>query len=257
MRLATWNINGMKARLDYARHFVREVAPDVVGLQELKMTDEQFPHDAFRELGYSAFTHGKKGWNGVAVLCRGDATVEQVGLPGQEAAGARLLTVNWRDISFTTIYCPNGKSVDHGDFEKKLGWLDALLAHLSASHEPSRPAVLCGDFNVVPAPLDSWNEAGLGGEIFHTEAERQRIARLRSWGWVDTYRARHPDEPGFTWWDYRGGAFHKQQGLRIDLLWATPPVADRVREASVDRKWRKKIEGLIASDHAPLWVDLG
>jgi exodeoxyribonuclease-3 len=256
MRIATWNINGMKARLGYLLRWLDEARPDVVGLQELKMVEEQFPFEALSNAGYHAAVHGQKSWNGVAVLSREPAEVTQLGLPGQEEMGARLITVNTGGLSFTTIYCPNGKTLDHDDFAGKLEWFDTLYDHLDKTHDPKDDVVVCGDFNIVPAAIDSWNEEKLGGGIFHTEDERSRLARLLDWGLVDLYRATLPDEPGFTWWDYRAGAFHKKQGLRIDLVLASQSVAERVEAVHFERRWRKKLDGMIASDHAPLWIDL-
>lgn len=257
MRIATWNINGMKARLEYVPHFLREVAPDLLGLQELKMTDAQFPHEALRPLGYHAVTHGQKSWNGVAVLSREPVEVLQAGLPGQEEMGARLLSVRAPGgLRFTTVYCPNGKSVDHADYGRKLEWFDALGGWVE-SLDADADAVLCGDFNIVPAPIDSWDEARLGGGIFHTEAERARFGRLLDHGLHDAWRRARPDDPGHSWWDYRAGAFHKRQGLRIDLVLTTGRLAERVVDVGLDRRWRKKIDGLVPSDHTPVWVDLG
>ncbi|MEC7519549.1 MAG: exodeoxyribonuclease III [Myxococcota bacterium] len=256
MRIATWNINGMRARIDYVQHWLRAVDPDVVGFQELKMEDEKFPHDAFTELGYQVVTHGQKSWNGVAVLSKGDAEVVQRGLPGQESVGARLLSVKTGGMTFITVYCPNGKTIDHEDFQGKLAWYDALSDYVESQHRPDEPLVLTGDFNIVPAPIDSWNEKKLAGNIFHTDEERQRMARLLDWGFVDAWRETKPEEPGHSWWDYRAGAFHKRQGLRIDLVLVTAPLAARVEDVHVERDWRKKVEGLTPSDHAPVWVDL-
>ena len=256
MRIATWNINGMRARLDYVRHWLEAVSPDVVGFQELKMKDDQFPHEAFGELGYRVLTHGQKGWNGVAILSKEPAEARQVGLPGQEDFGSRLLAAEVGGLTFITVYCPNGKSVTHDDFPAKLAWFDSLRSYLDDTFTPEKPVVLVGDFNVVPAAIDSYNEDKLSGHIFHTDEERKRIASLLDWGLVDLWRAERPDEPGHTWWDYRAGAFHKKMGLRIDLLLATPPVADRVRDVGFDRGWRKKVDGLTPSDHAPVWADL-
>lgn len=256
MRIATWNINGLRARVDYIQHWLRAVAPDVVGFQELKLEDERFPHEAFADLGYRALTHGQKSWNGVAVLTKEPATAVQVGLPGQEELGARLLAVDVSGITFVTLYCPNGKSVEHEDFRKKLAWFDGLASFVEERFGADQPLVLCGDFNVVPAPIDSWNERKLADGIFHTDEERARIARLLDWGLVDLWRAKKPDEPGHTWWDYRAGSFHKRQGLRIDLVLGTGPIAERVRDVHVERDWRKKVDGLTPSDHAPVWVDL-
>jgi exodeoxyribonuclease-3 len=256
MRLATWNVNGIRARLDFVLHWLRARQPDVVGLQELKVADERFPLAELEAAGYRVATHGQKAWNGVAILSRTSIEVTQTGLPGQEPFGARMLTADVAGLSFTTIYCPNGKGVEHADFPRKLAWLDALAAHFTSRHDPSRPVALCGDFNVVPAPIDSWDEERLAGTIFHTDDERGRLRRILDWGFVDTFREKHPETKAFSWWDYRGGAFHRNAGLRIDLLLATRPLIDRVREVTIDRDWRKKQEGRTPSDHTPVIVDL-
>lgn len=256
MRIATWNVNGLRARLDFVLHWLDARRPDVVGLQELKLADEHFPHDELAARGYRAAVHGQKGWNGVAILAREPLEVSQQGLPGQEQLGARLLTARVAGLAFTTVYAPNGKSVDHEDFPRKLEWFDALRAHWSAHHGAAEPAVLCGDLNVCPSGLDSWDEAKLAGNIFHTDAERTRFRALLDAGLVDLFRERHPGEQAFSWWDYRGGAFHRKQGLRIDFLLATPPVLERVRSVEIDREYRKKKDGLTASDHAPVLADL-
>ena len=256
MRIATWNVNGLRARQDFVLHWLRERRPDVVGLQELKLTDEQFPSDVFESVGYSALTHGQKAWNGVAILSRKPAELLQRGLPGQQDLGARLVTAQVEDLSFTTVYCPNGKSTDHEDFPRKLAWFDALAEHLAEHAGDDRPAVVCGDFNICPAAIDSWDEEGHRGRIFHTEKERERFQRLLAPGFEDVFRARHPDAREFSWWDYRGGAFHRGWGLRIDLLLATRSAMERVRAVEIDRDYRKKKDGLTASDHAPVIADL-
>jgi exodeoxyribonuclease-3 len=256
MRIATWNVNGLGARLEFVLHWLRARQPDVVGLQELKLTDDKFPHDELGAAGYHAVSHGQKSWNGVAILSREPGRVTQTGLPGQEDLGARLLTAEVGGLSFTTVYVPNGKSTGHDDFPRKLAWLDALAAHFRERHVPHDPLVLCGDFNICPAPIDSWNEAGLAGRIFHTVEERARFRALIDLGLVDTFREKYPDEQVFSWWDYRAGAFHRGMGLRIDLLLASSPVMARVREVRTDRDYRKKKEGMTASDHAPVIADL-
>jgi exodeoxyribonuclease-3 len=256
VRVATWNVNGLKARLDFLLLWLQERGPDVVGIQELKLADEQFPHAAFEKVGYHALVHGQKAWNGVAILSRAPARLLQRGLPGQEAFGARLLAAEVDGIAFTTAYVPNGKHVGHADFPAKLAWLDALAAHVGQGFDPARPAILCGDFNVCPGALDSWNEAELRGTIFHTDEERARLARLLAGGLHDAFRERNPALQAFSWWDYRGGAFHRRQGLRIDLVLATPPLLGRVRTVEIDRDWRKKHDALIPSDHAPVVMEL-
>jgi exodeoxyribonuclease-3 len=254
MRVATWNVNGLRARLDFLIHWLASRSPDVVGIQELKLADDQFPHDVLRAAGYRAAAFGQKSWNGVAILAREEPVVTLRGLPGQEGQGARLLSADVGGLSFTTVYVPNGKSVDHEDFPGKLAWLDALVAHLAAAG--GGPRIVCGDFNLVPGPLDTWDEASLRGQIFHTDAERERFARLLATGLCDVFREKLPDARAFSWWDYRGGAFHRGQGLRIDLLLASPDAMARVKSIEIDREYRKKKHGLIASDHAPVVADL-
>lgn len=256
MRIATWNINGLRARQDFVLHWLRARQPDVVGLQELKLSDDQFPHDVFAAEGYEALTHAQKAWNGVAILSRKPAKLTQAGLPGQEEFGARLISAEVEGLSFTTGYFPNGKNTGHEDFPRKLAWLDSLAQHFEQQHSADAPTILCGDFNLCPSAIDSWNEEALSGAVFHTDAERERFRRLIDWGFIDVYRERHPDTQDFSWYDYRGGAFHKKQGLRIDFVLATQSAASRVTNIEIDRDYRKKKDGLTASDHCPVFADL-
>jgi len=256
MLLATWNVNGMRARLEFVLRWLEERRPDVVGLQELKVVDDRFPRAEIEAAGYHVATHGQKAWNGVAILSRTPLEVTRVGLPGQDEFGARMLTAEVGGISFTTLYCPNGKGVEHADFPRKLAWLDALASHFASEHDPARPVALCGDFNVCPAALDTHDEAKLRGTIFHTDDERARFRRLLDWGFHDAFRERHPDLKAFSWWDYRGGSFHRDRGLRIDFMLATPPLMARVGAATIDREFRKKLDGMTPSDHTPVMVEL-
>ena len=252
MRIATWNVNGLRARLDLLQLWLRERSPDLVGIQEIKLVEEQLPRAAIEAAGYRAVVHGQKAWNGVAILSREEAMVTRKGLPGQEDFGARLICVESAGLSFVTIYCPNGKHTGHDDFPRKLAWLDALHDYFQRNHDPDRPVVLCGDFNICPDPLDSWNEDGLKGSIFHTDEERARFRRLLDWGFRDLFRAQRPDERAFTWWDYRAGAFPRNEGLRLDFLLATRCVTERLQSVEIDRDYRKKKDGLTPSDHAPV-----
>ncbi|MBW2495061.1 MAG: exodeoxyribonuclease III [Deltaproteobacteria bacterium] len=256
MRVATWNINGLRARLEFALHWLKERQPDVVGLQELKLTDDQFPREPFEALGYHVASHGQKAWNGVAILSREPARVIQRGLPGQSEMGARLLSAEIGDLLFTTVYCPNGKDIDHEDFPKKLAWFDDLARHFEQVADRERPAILCGDFNVCPAAIDSHAGERAEGQIFHTEEERKRYRSLLECGFTDVFRALHPNEVAFSWWDYRGGAFHRKLGLRIDFLLANATALPRVAAVAIDRDFRKKKDGLTPSDHAPVFADL-
>lgn len=251
MRVATWNVNGLRSRLDFLKLWLKQRRPDVVALQELKLEDAKFPHDELAAEGYFAAVHGQKAWNGVAVLARTKPEIVQKGLPGQGELGSRLLTAEVGALVVTSVYCPNGKSVDHEDFPRKLAWFETLVDHLEAGAMSARPAVVGGDFNVCPQGIDSWNEAG---KIFHTRRERRRFQGLLDLGFSDLYRRMYPDRQAFTWWDYRAGSFHKNRGLRIDFLLGSTAV--ELREAVIDREFRKKQGELKPSDHAPLWVDL-
>ena len=184
MRIATWNVNGLRARMDFIAHWLKSRAPDVLGLQEVKVSDEDFPYDDFRALGYHAVVHGQKGWNGVAVLSRTPAEAETWGLPGRENDGARLLRVRVSGLHFATVYCPNGKTLNHPDFPLKLAWLEALCDHLS---DVDRDAafVIGGDFNIVPAALDCWQGTAADGSIFCTTDERSRYRSLLDLGLTD------------------------------------------------------------------------
>ncbi|MGE4649683.1 MAG: exodeoxyribonuclease III [Myxococcota bacterium] len=256
MRIATWNVNGLRARLDFVLHWLRERQPDVVGLQELKASDDKFPHEALSEAGYHATVHGQKAWNGVAVLSREPGETLQRGLPGQEDLGARLITTRVGGIGFTTVYCPNGKTLEHEDFGRKLAWFEALSDHLSPGGDPDAGEVLCGDFNVCPGALDSWHAEAGDGAIFHTEEERARLQALLDRGFTDLFRVLHPEARDYSWWDYRHGGFHKGHGLRIDFLLGNRPIVDRLRSVEIDRDYRKKRDDLTPSDHAPVVADL-
>ncbi len=263
MRIATWNINGLRARLDYLALWLEDRQPDLVGLQELKLDDPSFPHRELESLGYQATVHGQKSWNGVAILSRSMRAFDvERGLLGQEDLGSRLLSARFVDPSdgglgefeFCTVYCPNGKHLAHADFQLKLDWYEALILRQSARSVDHQ--ILCGDFNLCPDSLDSWSEDLLAGGIFHTEDERTRFQRLLATGLEDLYRVVEPEGNQFSWWDYRAGAFHKNQGLRIDFLLGSRGVAGRAAKVWTDRDYRKKKDGMIASDHAPVIVDV-
>ena len=255
MRVATWNINGLRARLDFIKLWLDARAPNVVGLQELKTPTEDFPHQFFADLGYQALVHGQKSWNGVAILTNLPAQLKQTGLPGEDQWGSRLITAEIDGVlEFTTVYCPNGKSVDHADYSNKLTWYDSLLNHWQTGQHERR--ILCGDFNIVPRAIDSWRGDAAQGDVFHTDDERQRLQALMDSGLTDLYRHLNPDAQTFSWWDYRGGAFHRKQGLRIDFLLGTDAAVKNTEDVVIDRDFRKKQDGLTASDHAPVYADL-
>ena len=255
MRIATWNVNGLRARIDFIQLWLQDRQPDVVGLQELKTPTEDFPHELFEGLGYTTHVHGQKSWNGVAILSKLPMQHVHSGLPGEDDWGARLITSEIDGkLEFTTVYCPNGKTVSHEDYPNKLRWYDSLAAHWQNSAHPAR--VLCGDFNIVPTAQDSWRADAADGDIFHTDEERTRLGTLMDQGMIDLFRQKYPDSGEFSWWDYRGGAFHRKQGLRIDFILGTQAILDLTDEVMIDRDYRKKKDGLTASDHAPVIADI-
>lgn len=256
MKIATWNVNGLRARLDFIKLWIESRQPDVVGFQELKTQDEDFPYDEFQALGYNVEIHAQKSWNGVAILSRDAIDVEQRGLPGEDDFGARLITGKTMGLCFTTVYVPNGKDVDHDDYPAKVRWLESLAAHWQDARAEDAAAVLCGDFNIVPTALDSWRGESGDGRIFHTADERARFNAITDLGLLDLYREKYPEEQKFSWWDYRGGSFHRGHGLRIDFLLGTPAVVSRLEDCWIDRDFRKKQDGLTASDHAPVIAEL-
>ncbi len=247
MTIATWNVNGLRTRLDFVLRWLNERQPDLVGLQELKLPDEEFPRKAFEDAGYHAAPYGQQGRNGVAVLSRKPLVVVRRGLPGQEELGARLITADAGDLSFTTVYCPSGKSVDHADYRRKLEWFESLLLHFIEQHNP-RATMLCGDFNLVPAPIDSWKKAA--GVDFETA---DRFEKLLAWGFTDLFRQyRGPSAEEFSFWSRRVKGdvlFRRHQGIRIDFLLGTADVVKRLRHVKIDCEYRKKKDG---SDHAPV-----
>ena len=254
MRIATWNINGLRARKEFLRNWLTERQPDLVGLQELKIQEEDFPYDFFKGLGYDSFVYGQKSWNGVAVLSKTNGKLVKKGLEGQEHVGARLITIEVDELQFTTCYCPNGKNIEHPDYNAKLSWYDGLISMFKNNEH--RHQILCGDFNIVTRPTDSWRGDQATGEIFHTLEERLRMSQLIDTGLKDIYLNIHTDKQLFTWWDYRGGAFHRKQGLRIDTILATEGIVHRTKDFVIDRDFRKKKGELTPSDHAPVYIDI-
>ncbi len=254
MKVATWNVNSIRARLERVVPWLEAVRPDVLLMQESKVTDEQFPREAIEALGYQLATHGQRTYNGVAVLARAPIEVLSRGYAdGGDDSEARFLDARVGGVRFLCAYVPNGKEIGSPHWEKKLAWLDRLRGYLEARCTTAEPIVLGGDLNVAPEAADVANpDAWASSVLFHPEA-REALARVTRWGLVDAFRLRHPEPGLYSWWDYRMLAFPKNDGLRIDHLLVTPPVVPRVREASIDRNARK---GKQPSDHAPVLLEL-
>ena len=257
MILATWNVNGVRARAQRLVEWLDERKPDVVCLQELKVKEDEFEHEILERVGYRAAIVGQPGWNGVAVLAREAPVIVTRGLEGQDEVGARFVVARAAGLEIGSAYIPNGKTTKDPEYRMKLAWLEALASFIEsrvAGSAAGAPFVLAGDFNVCTTDLDSYLGERGRGTIFHTDEERGFMARIASAGLVDVYRAKYPNEPGYSWWDYRMGAFHRKLGMRLDIVFASAPVARRVKDVFVDREFRKKskISGALPSDHAPV-----
>lgn len=257
MRLVTWNVNSLKARQARVEAWLAEHAPDVCCLQETKCSDAAFPADAFAALGYSSAHHGNGRWNGVAILSRVGLEDARAGFFDDEAGSieeCRILAATCAGVRVLSVYVPNGRVVDSEHYAAKLVWLGRLrteLARVAGEH------VVCGDFNVAPGDADVFDPAAFVGSTHVTAAERAALQDLLDDGLVDALRRVHPEGTGpFTWWDYRAGAFHKGQGMRIDLALCSAGIASRLTGVFVDREARKKgAFDAAPSDHAPLVVD--
>lgn len=250
MKLATWNVNLIRARQERLLAWLQRVEPDVVCLQELKVTDEFFPFEAIREAGYWAAVFGQKTYNGVAILSRSEPMDIQRGMDdGADDPQARLLAATIAGIRVVSAYFPNGKIVGSQHYAYKLAWMRRLREYLQTRFKPSEPLVLCGDFNVAPDDSDVARPDVWANSVLCHVAVRQALEGLRGWGLVDVFRTHHPEGGIYSWWDYRMLAFPKNDGLRIDHIFATEPLAARCVSAEVDRQERK---GAKPSDHAPV-----
>lgn len=256
MRLATWNVNSLKARLERVEAWLGEASPDVLCIQETKLADDAFPALALGALGYDGVHHGQGRWNGVAILSRVgiDDVVHGFADGGPPDAEARLLTARCGSTVVITAYAPNGRAVGHEQFHYKLAWFDRLAAHLDAVADPGDDVVVCGDLNIAPEDRDVWDVRAIHGATHITDDERARFQRLLDWGLVDAFRRCYPDDDRlFTWWDYRAGNFHKHKGMRIDHALVSQSLATRLSWSLVDRNARK---GTGPSDHAPLLIEV-
>jgi exodeoxyribonuclease III len=267
MRIVTWNVNSLKARQGRVRHWLEVWEPDIVCLQETKLSDEAFEALAadplaLDDLGYAATHHGQGRWNGVAILSRVGLDDVHVGFEDDQAPDdeARLLWATCGGVRVASVYVPNGRGLDDDHYTYKLAFLDRLRAQLDDREDPGAEVILCGDFNIAPEDRDVWDPDVFVGATHVSQPERDRLRALVDWGLVDTHRAAHDADGLFTYWDYRGGAFHKRQGMRIDFLLASAPLAERAADVRIDREERKpkgNPAGGAPSDHAPLVGDFG
>jgi len=256
VRVATWNVNSVKQRVPRLLPWLDERQPDVVCLQEVKLTQEAFAELLGSELaarGYAFAAHGQPQWNGVAILSRAGLDDVRAGLPGEPGfpgPEARAVSASCGGIRVYSVYVPNGRTPDSEHYQYKLAWLAALTDAVAAD---GAATLVCGDMNIAPADADVYDPAAYAGHTHVTPPERAALGDLEALGLHDVIRDRWPDSRVFTYWDYRAGMFHQDLGMRIDLILAGDPVATRARAAWVDRKARK---GTAPSDHAPVILDL-
>jgi exodeoxyribonuclease-3 len=255
MKIATFNVNGVNGRLPVLLRWLREEAPDIACLQELKAPPEKFPAASLKKASYGAIWHGQKGWNGVAILARGANPVERRrGLPGDpEDLHSRYIEAAIGDLIVGCLYLPNGNPAPGPRFDYKLRWFDRLTKHAKKLLASKAPVILAGDYNVMPTDLDVYKPERWRDDALFRPETRKAFAKLAAQGWTDAIRSRHPDERIYTFWDYFRNAWPRDAGLRIDHLLLSPSIADRLVDAGVDRQvrgWEK------ASDHAPTWVTL-
>ena len=267
MRIATWNVNSLRARLDKVTWWLERARPDVLLMQETKLADADAPVLAFRMAGYELAHHGEGRWNGVAIASRvgiaGLVTNFGAPLPAARTpevpddepfAEARMIAGACGGITVVGIYAPNGRTVGSPFYRAKLAWYEQLGRWLAETQDAAAVIVLGGDFNVAPADVDVWDPRRAHGGTHVSGPERAAFARLCEWGLVDAYRLHHREPERYTWWDYRAGNFQRNEGMRIDHLLVTRPVAERVVRAEIDREARKGKP--IPSDHAPLLIDI-
>jgi exodeoxyribonuclease III len=255
MRIATFNINGINGRLSLLLEWLESTRPDVVCLQELKAPDEKFPEAALERAGYGAVWHGQKSWNGVAILQRGRVPVEtRRGLPGDpDDTHSRYIEAAVNGVLVGCIYLPNGNPAPGPKFDYKLAWFERLQAHAQSLLDAKVPAVLAGDYNVMPTDIDVYAPERWRDDALFRPEVREAFAKLVAQGWTDAVRTLHPDKRIYTFWKYWRNSFGRDAGLRIDHFLLSPAVAKRLSLCGVDREARAQ-EG--SSDHGPVWIEL-
>ncbi len=250
MLIATWNINSIRMRLARLQQWLERRRPDVVCLQETKVVDEDFPLDLLRALGYQCSFRGEKSYNGVAILSLVPPAELEASLPGDGPdAPRRFLAGTIGGIRIINVYAPNGSEVGSDKYAFKLDWYRRLRRHLDERAHPQEKVLVCGDFNVAPEDRDVWDPEQWRGQILCSDPERGAFRELLAWGLTDTLRMLRPEPGIYTWWDYRGGAFHRGWGLRIDHILMSAPLAQQCALVEIDREERK---GEKPSDHAPV-----
>jgi exodeoxyribonuclease-3 len=250
VKIATWNVNSIIAREPVVLRWLEQTRVDVLCLQETKCTDERFPRAGFERLGYKVESHGQPTYNGVAIVSREAAADVQRGFPGEEEGShSRLIGATVGGVRVVNVYVPNGQSVGTEKYKFKLGWLKRLREFFDDDYWPDDDVLVCGDFNVAPEDRDVHDPELWRGRILFSEPEKKAIERVREWGFTDAFRLHEQRHGFYSWWDYRAGGFRRNQGLRIDHVWVSEPLAARCRNAWIDKEprgWERP------SDHTPV-----
>lgn len=253
MRIATWNVNSIRARLDHVERWLRQAHPDILCLQETKVEDSSFPTDTFSRQGYETVLSGERSYNGVAILARHPIDDVTIGLADHSPEdGQRLIAANVRGVRVVSAYVPNGKNLESPMYQRKLEWLSRLKSTLERTCTPGSPLVVCGDFNIAREELDVFDVERMKGQLHFTDEEHRALDELLAYGLYDAFRRKNRETKAFSWWDYRMGAFRRNRGLRIDYVFVNQPILQVLENALIDtepRAWEKP------SDHAPVLID--
>ena len=254
MKIASWNVNSIKARLEHVLNYCQNSTMDVLLMQETKTLDENFPKNSFEDIGWQIVTHGQKTYNGVAIASKKDIKVTQIGLAGDDAdEQARYIEAQIEGITLASIYLPNGNPFPGPKFEYKLAWMDRLYDRAKNLFHQEIPVVLGGDFNVIPQPIDCYEPSLWEDDALYRRESRTKFYGICNLGYLDALRQINPNGAHYTFWDYQRGAWQKDNGIRIDHILLSPEAANNLIDCQVDRNPRSLVK---PSDHTPIWCDL-
>ena len=253
MKIASWNVNGIRARTEHVVSWLEATQPDVLAIQESKVVDDLFPYDEYSKLGYYPFVYGQKAYNGVALLSKKEPINPTTGISGFKDPQTRVVSATYDGITVIDIYVPNGQSVGSDKFVYKLEWLDHLTRYIENSLEENENLIVLGDFNIAPEDRDVYDPEAWKDKVLCSQKEREALEKLFSLGLVDSFRLFEQQDASYSWWDYRAAAYRRKMGLRIDLILLSTPLAKHCASSTIDespRSWEKP------SDHTPVIVEI-
>tara|TARA_B100001142_G_scaffold24408_1_gene22237 strand:+ start:2220 stop:2987 length:768 start_codon:yes stop_codon:yes gene_type:complete len=249
MKIATWNVNSLTVRLEHVLEWMESAEPDILALQEIKQTNDMFPADAFKEIGYHAISNGQKTYNGVALISKQKPKNTLTEFSNFDDSQRRILISNIGNVRIMNLYIPNGQSVESDKYIYKLSWLKALIKHIKSEQEKYKDIIILGDFNIAPEDRDVYDPEKWGEEVLCSPKERQALSKMTDLGFVDVFRLFDQDEKSFSWWDYRAASFRRNAGVRIDLILANESLSKKCVKSVIDREpraWERP------SDHTPV-----